>query len=309
MLSTYEATIRREVACSGIGLHSGNRGYLRLLPAAAGAGIVFVRTDLGGTQIPVGPENIVSTHFSTTLGNPEISEATIRTTEHLLSAVSALGISNLTIEVNGPEVPILDGSATPFVNLLQEAGILRQERLRPILRIDKPMTVSEHGKWVTLLPSESLEIFYQVEYPDVPRQCYFYRHTPEAYTNEIAPARTFGFKDDIQALRRQGLIRGALLENAVVLDKGRALNSGGLRFKDEIVRHKVLDLIGDMAIFGTPLICRIEASCSGHWLHAKLLHMLTNHPTVRKHRTQPLPIASRPLRSKPAGACTVGCVR
>lgn len=265
-----EKTIRKEASCIGIGLHSGKPIELRLLPAAAGSGISFIRKDLGGQAIPADAAHVVSTHLSTTIG---VEGATVQTIEHLLAAVSALEIDNLIVEVDGPEVPVLDGSASPFVELIEGAGITNQERSKSFIEILKPVIVSEKGKYVSIRPGSSFDISYQIQFdhPLISNQSYFYRHSRQAFTKEIAPARTFGFLRDVERLKAQGLARGGSLDNAIVIGDDQILNKQGLRFPDEFVRHKILDLIGDFSLLGTPILGQVEARCSGHMLHAKLL--------------------------------------
>lgn len=265
-----EKTIRKEVSCSGIGLHSGKLIELKLLPALEGSGIVFVRKDLGGKRIPADALHVVSTQLSTTIG---AEGATVQTIEHLLAAVSAMEIDNLIIEVDGPEVPVLDGSAALFVALLSEAGIANQARMRSFIEFLKPITVFEQGKSVTIRPGSSFDISYQIQFdhPLIANQSYFYRHSRQGFTDEIAPARTFGFLKDVEHLKAQGLARGGSLENAIVIGDDKILNKQGLRFSDEFVRHKILDLIGDFSLLGMPILGHVEALCSGHMLHAKLI--------------------------------------
>lgn len=268
-----EKTIQKEVSCSGVGLHSGEKIHLKLIPAAEGSGILFSRTDLGGTLIPATVSYVVSTHLSTTIG---VEGAAVQTIEHLLAAISAFDIDNLIIELDGPEVPILDGSAAPFTELLSEAGIVHQSKVKRILQVIEPVTVSEKGKQVTLSPSSTLEISYKIQFdhPLISSQTYSYQHRSETFMAEIAPARTFGFLKDVQMLQSMGLARGGSLENAIVIGENQVLNEGGLRFSDEFVRHKILDLIGDLSLLGMPILGRVEAVCSGHMLHAKLIKAL-----------------------------------
>jgi UDP-3-O-[3-hydroxymyristoyl] N-acetylglucosamine deacetylase len=265
-----EKTVRKEISCIGIGLHSGKPIELKLLPAAEGSGIVFIRKDLGGKAIPADAAHVVSTHLSTTIG---IDGATVQTIEHLMAAISALEIDNLIVEVDGPEVPVLDGSASPFVALIQEAGIENQERFKSFIEFLKPVTVSEKGKYVTIRPGSSFDISYQIQFdhPLISNQSYFYRHSRQAFEKEIAPARTFGFLKDVETLKAQGLARGGSLDNAIVIGDDEILNKQGLRFPDEFVRHKILDLIGDFSLLGMPILGHVEALCSGHMLHARLL--------------------------------------
>ncbi|MFQ5949441.1 MAG: UDP-3-O-acyl-N-acetylglucosamine deacetylase, partial [Nitrospiria bacterium] len=199
--------------------------------------------------------------------------ATVKTIEHLMAAVSALEIHNLIVELDGPEVPVMDGSSAPFISLLSKGGVVRQERLLSFIEFMKPVTVSENGRHVTIHPGSSFEVAYQIQYnhPVISRQSYHYRHSRRAFEREIARARTFGFLKDVQLLQAQGLAQGGSLENAIVIGDDRILNKQGLRFFDEFVRHKILDLIGDFSLLGMPILGRVEAICSGHLLHAKLI--------------------------------------
>lgn len=265
-----EKTIQKEISCIGIGLHSGKPIELKLLPASEGSGILFIRKDLGGQSIPADAAHVVSTHLSTTIG---VGGATVQTVEHLLAAVSALEIDNLIVEVDGPEVPVLDGSASPFVALIQKAGVAEQERPKSFIEFLKPVTVSEKGKYVTIRPGSSFDISYQIQFdhPLISNQSYFYRHSRQAFVKEIAPARTFGFLKDVETLKAQGLAQGGSLDNAIVIGDDQILNKQGLRFPDEFVRHKILDLIGDFSLLGMPVLGHVEALCSGHMLHARFL--------------------------------------
>lgn len=265
-----EKTIRNEVSCSGIGLHSGEKIHLKLVPSPEGSGILFSRRDLGGRLIPANAAHVVSTHLSTTIG---LEGATVQTIEHLLAAIAAFDIDNLLIEIDGPEVPILDGSASPFAELLLEAGIVHQKRERRMIQLIEPVTIAEKEKSITIYPSSTFEVSYKIhfDHPLISSQAYDYQHSREAFMAEIAPARTFGFLKDVQMLQSMGLARGGSLENAIVIGEDQVLNEEGLRFSDEFVRHKILDLIGDLSLLGMPILGRIEAVCSGHMLHAKLI--------------------------------------
>jgi len=281
MRTIKEKTIQNEVSCSGIGLHSGEKIQLRLIPAPEGSGILFSRTDLGGTLIPANATHVVSTHLSTTIG---VEGATVQTIEHLMAAIAAFGIDNLIIELDGPEVPILDGSAAPFAELLSEAGHVEQKKGRKIIQLIEPVTIAEKGKRVTVYPSSTFEISYQIrfDHPLISSQSYDYQHRCETFIAEIAPARTFGFLKDVQMLQSMGLARGGSLENAIVIGESRVLNEEGLRFSDEFVRHKILDLIGDLSLLGMPLLGRVEAVCSGHMLHAKLVKEILRNKKIWK---------------------------
>jgi len=281
-----ENTIQSEVSCSGIGLHSGKIVQLRLLPAPEGSGVVFIRRDLGGISIPADHSHIVSTVLSTTIGT---DGAIVQTIEHLMAAVSAMGIHNLVVELDGPEVPVMDGSSEPFVALLSKAGVLCQDKRRSFMEIMKPVTVSQNKRRVTIHPGSSFEIEYQIAYshPVISKQSYHYRHSPLAFKREIASARTFGFLKDVQSLQERGLARGGSLDNAVVIGDDGILNKQGLRFSDEFVRHKILDLIGDLSLIGMPILGRVEATCSGHSLHARLIEEILENKKAWRIVTAP----------------------
>ena len=274
-----EHTLATRVQCTGIGLHTGRPVELVLRPAAAGTGILFVRTDLERpTRFPARAEWVTDTTLATTLGQ---QDARLSTVEHLISALSGMGVDNCTVEVAGPELPIMDGSAAPFVYLIELAGLRAQRRMRRRLVIVKPIEVCEGNRWVRVLPSRELKITMSIDYPHpaIGRQSLVgLRPTRELYARQIAPARTFGFLKDVQKLQSAGLALGGSLQNAIVLDETRVLNRGGLRFPDEFARHKVLDLIGDLALLGLPLQAHVKAMRSGHALHQALLAEIRANP-------------------------------
>ncbi len=297
---TQEKTIQKSVSFRGVGLHTGKMIHLRLIPAEKGEGIVFVRKDMGYAMIPADPAHVIPSQFSTII---EAEGATVQTVEHLLAAVSALGIDNLRIELDGPEIPAMDGSAAPFIQLLLEAGTVEQSKSRSFIEILKPIRVSEQDKSITVRPGSSFEISLKIDFDHavISKQSYRYFHSQSAFIEEIASARTFGFLKDIEALKAQGLAMGGSLDNAVVIGKDTVLNAQGLRFPDEFVRHKVLDLIGDISLLGMPILGRIEANCSGHKLHAELIQeimknkkawRIVNAASCYKKRT---PVYTRPI--------------
>ncbi|MGB3941578.1 MAG: UDP-3-O-acyl-N-acetylglucosamine deacetylase [Candidatus Manganitrophaceae bacterium] len=291
----YQQTIRKPVFCEGVGLHSGKKVHLRLLPAPVGTGIVFSRTDLGRLPIPATASHVVSTQLSTTIG---VEGATVQTVEHLLAALSAFGVDNLVIELDGPEVPILDGSALSFAALLTEAGVVRQKEEKEFLQVAEPITVSEGEKYITLSPSSFFDVIYHIrfDHPMISSQSFSYRHSSEAFVREIAPARTFGFLKDVERLQAMGLARGGSMESAVVISEDRILNKEGLRFSDEFVRHKILDLIGDLSLIGMPIKGRVEAFCAGHMLHARLMRKVLDHKeTWKVAGAAPSRASSKPL--------------
>ncbi|MBN4054689.1 UDP-3-O-acyl-N-acetylglucosamine deacetylase, partial [Nitrospira defluvii] len=265
-----EKTIRQKVSCCGVGLHSGKTVNLRLVPANVGDGILFIRTDRGGIVIPANETHIIPSQFSTIIGS---EGATVQTVEHLLAAISGLGIDNLIVELDGPEVPAMDGSASPFSTLLLEAGTTLQNKERLYIEILKPIRVSEKGKSITVRPGSTFDVSYKIAFDHsvVLKQTYRYFHSKQAFITDIAPARTFAFLKDIPFLRSQGLAMGGSLDNAIIIGDDAVLNKQGLRFPNEFVRHKILDLIGDFSLLGKPLLGQVEAICSGHQLHTALV--------------------------------------
>ena len=299
-MKTVEHTLASRVQCTGIGLHSGRPVDLVLNPAAAGTGILFVRSDLGGeVRFPARSEWVVDTQLATTLGN---GEERLSTVEHLLAALYAMGVDNCTVDVSGPEVPVMDGSASAFVYLIQQAGLRPQRRMRRRLVITKPIEVRENGRSVRVIPSRDFKISCDINYPHPSigeQSLQGLRIRSSRFERHIAPARTFGFLRDVQKMKSMGLALGGSLQNAIVLDDTRVLNSQGLRFADEFVRHKILDLIGDLALLGLPLQGHVKASCSGHGLHQTLVAEIRANPdcwTVEVPTTVPEEAAYRPSR-------------
>ena len=270
----HQTTIRKAVTCSGIGLHSGKTVGLTLRPAPEDTGIVFYVNNGGGPKrLTPTPQSVVATGLATTLGN---GEATVSTVEHLMAAVRGLEIDNLRIEVEGAELPIMDGSAGSFVLLLRSAGLETLQRPRRVLRIKKPMEFEQDGKWIRAEPYDGFLVDYAIEYahPLIGRQTLELDLTPESFVRRVAKARTFGFLKDVELMHRHGLALGGSLDNAVVLDEYAVVNPEGLRFKDEFVRHKILDFIGDMALLDAPLQGRFSIHCSGHALNNAFLRVL-----------------------------------
>ena len=274
----YEHTIARPVSVSGVGLHSGVNVSLRMVPSLSGQGVVFVRTDLAGFEIRASWRHVARVSHATSLMRQGVL---LSTTEHLLSVLRALGIDNVRIEVDNLELPILDGSARPFADLVREAGIQRQRRRRRYMRVRRPVDVTENGKRVFIEPADAFEVQCRTKYnnPGAEEQSVAMRVTPEAYLREIAPARTFGFENELSYMREMGLIRGASLENAVCFrEDGSVLNEEGLRYEDEPCRHKVLDLIGDLALLGHSVLGRVVASRAGHAMHVALVDRIIRDP-------------------------------
>lgn len=271
-----QRTLKQVIQATGVGLHTGDRVAITLRPAAPDTGIVFRRVDLDPPrEIKAQPELVGDTRLSSTL---EVDGVRVATVEHLMSALAGLGVDNAYIDLNASEVPILDGSAGPFVYLLQSAGIVEQPALKKFIRIKKTVEVRDGDKWVRFAPYHGFKIDFAIDF-DHP----VIEHTGKSvtidfalhsYIREVSRARTFGFMHEVEALRSMGLARGGSLDNAVVLDEYRILNSDGLRYEDEFVKHKVLDAIGDLYILGHPLIGAFSAYKSGHALNNKLLRVL-----------------------------------
>ncbi len=273
----FETTVQHAAEVTGVGLHSGVPVSIRILPAPVSTGIVFVRTDLDNFAIPASWRNVARVSYATSLMRQGVL---ISTTEHLLSVLYSMGIDNAFVEIDNLEVPILDGSGMPFVNLIESAGIRHYRRKRRYLRIRRPVSVEDKGKRITILPDESFRLTCEIrfEHPLVGRQSMEMEVTPERYAAEIAPARTFGFEYELDQMRNMGLIRGASLDNAVCFDRSGVLNPGGLRFDDECCRHKALDLIGDLALIGKPLLGHVIAERAGHAMHAALVARIMSDP-------------------------------
>ena len=275
----YQQTITEKVSCTGIGLHSGAPVHLTLFPARADSGIVFVRIDTPvPTEIPARAAEVASTAFATTLGR---GDATVATVEHLLAALFGLGIDNVRIEVDGPELPVMDGSAAPFVYLIRSAGIFTQREPRHALQVTQKLEVIDGDRRISVEPARECRVDYAVEFdhPAIRRQ-EFHMGTVDAhhFEREISAARTFGFLAEVRELWKAGLGRGGSLENAVLLDEEKVVNPDGLRWKDEFVRHKVLDLFGDLALLGMPIQGHLRVERGGHALHQKFVSEVLANP-------------------------------
>jgi UDP-3-O-[3-hydroxymyristoyl] N-acetylglucosamine deacetylase len=271
MQAQLEQTIAGSIAFSGIGLHSGAPVQMRLLPAQAGTGIVFRRTDLDNFEIPATGKNVARVSYATSLMRQSVL---ISTTEHLLSACIGTGIDNVTVELDNLELPILDGSAMPYVEAFRRVGIKIQRRRREYIRILRKVEVREGDKFIGVYPGDGYAITYEIDFPKpIGRQEITVDLAADAYGAEIAAARTFGFREDERMLRNMGLIRGASEENAIILTRDGVQN-GNLRFPDEFVRHKVLDLIGDLALAGRRILGRVVAERAGHAMHTALVSRL-----------------------------------
>ena len=280
-----EQTIRTAVECSGVGLHSGAPVSMRIVPAPPGTGIVFRRTDLDGFEIEAISRNVARVSYATSLMKKGVL---ISTTEHLLSAFIGVGIDNAIVELDNLELPILDGSALPFVDLLQKAGIRKQRRPRKYLKILQEVEMREGNKFISVQPAESYSVSYAINFPHplIGKETFQVELSNGSYLRNIAAARTFGSRADEKAMRNMGLIRGASRENCIVLTRD-GVENGPLRFPDEFVRHKVLDLVGDLALLGKPLLGRIVADRAGHAMHTALVSRILRDKTLWEEVTLP----------------------
>jgi len=281
-----QKTLRDEIRCAGIGLHSGQKVDLKIRPAPADTGIIFKRVDLPGEpEVKALRNNVVDNRLATTIGENGV---TVSTVEHLLATFLCMGVDNAIVEVGAPEVPIMDGSAAPFVYLIKSVGLKAQSTPKKILILKKPVRVKNGNSWIGMKP-----------FPEggLKKQMYTFNFSVNQFEKEISRARTFGFLKDVEYLRSQGLALGGSLDNAIVIDKFRVINKEGLRYQNEFVRHKILDLLGDLALLGHPLIAKIDAYKAGHalnhqitqklWINKKLLETVTLTPgqTVLKRET------------------------
>jgi len=275
-----QRTLKNEIRATGVGLHTGQKVYLTLCPAPVNHGIKFRRVDLDPVvEIDAKAENVGDTTLSTTLVNGDVRVSTV---EHLLSAMAGMGVDNVIIELSADEVPIMDGSAGPFVFLIQSAGIQEQDAPKKFLRIKKPLTVHDGDKHATFLPYEGFKVSFEIEF-DHPvfrdrklKSSIDFSST--SFVKEVSRARTFGFMHEIEYLRSKGLVKGGSVDNAIVVDKYRILNEDGLRYEDEFVKHKMLDAIGDLYLLGMSLVGEFKAYKSGHGLNNKSLLELAKHP-------------------------------
>src|SRR3954468_17639485 len=277
-------TINTKVSISGIGLHSGIYTKVELHPAHAGSGITFVRADLG-MRIPALQDSTTALDHATTVGRDDVSVGTV---EHLLSALMACGITDLDIHINGPEVPIIDGSALPFMHLIDAAGVRELASDIRVLRITEPIEVTDGNKSIRITPSNRLVIKYKIDFAHqtIGKQALQFDFNHDSFLKKIAPARTFGFKHEVDRLRAAGLARGGSIENCIVPDDSGVMNGPArfrddvgvlnrpLRFRDELFRHKILDLVGDLALIGRPVVGEITAYKAGHALHSKFVEQI-----------------------------------
>ncbi len=280
LIEPHQYTLKRSVSCCGVGLHTGRTVNLTINPAGENKGICFYRCDLESRPaIPARMEQIVDTQLATTLGN---GENRISTTEHLLAALRCAGIDNAEVEIDSHEVPIMDGSAGPFVHLLKRGGLKKQRALRQVLRITSPVEYNHGEKSIRIEPYNGFKVTGRIKFDDdlINEQKYSIDITPERFAREIARARTFGYVEQVEHLWANGLALGGTLENVIAIhwDGRSVLNEDGLRFGDEFIRHKVLDLIGDLALLGCPVLGHVIADRSGHALHQGLMQAIAESP-------------------------------
>jgi UDP-3-O-[3-hydroxymyristoyl] N-acetylglucosamine deacetylase len=301
----HQRTLKNVIRATGVGLHTGDKVYLTLRPAPIDTGVVFRRVDLPeAVEIRACPENVTDTRLSTTIESQGVRVSTV---EHLMSALAGLGIDNAYVDLTAPEVPIMDGSAGPFVFLVQSAGIAEQSAPKRFIRIKKAIAIEEGDKWARFEPFDGFKVSFTIDFNHP-----IFRNAAQranmdfsttSFVKEVSRARTFGFMGDLEALRSAGLARGGGFDNAIVLDDFRVLNEDGLRYEDEFVKHKVLDAIGDLYLLGHPLIGAFSAHKSGHSLNNRLLRKLVAQQeaweVITYDKTDEAPIAF--MRTVPAG--------
>ncbi|MGC8490300.1 MAG: UDP-3-O-acyl-N-acetylglucosamine deacetylase [Syntrophobacteraceae bacterium] len=283
MLHFKQHTIGQSVWCSGVGLHSGLKVSLVLKPAPADHGIRFRRTDLPGSpSICAHYNNVIDTFQATTIGAAGMAVSTV---EHLMAALYGCGVDNVLVELNGPEAPIFDGSAGPYVKLIERACVVEQDGPRRYLSIREPVVVKDGDSSIIATPCDHFQVHYEIEFPHprVGKQEYSWELKNGSFGREIAKARTFGFLKDVLRLQQMGLIRGGSLSNAVVFDENEVLNVHGFRYSDECVRHKILDFIGDLALTGVPVLGNFEVRKAGHTLHSRFLNQLMDGKEYAAH--------------------------
>jgi UDP-3-O-[3-hydroxymyristoyl] N-acetylglucosamine deacetylase len=301
---SYQTTIEKPIATSGVGLHTAVKSHLRLVPAPADTGIVFRRVDLDNFEIEAHVRNVARVSYATSLMKKGVL---LSTTEHLLAALYSCAVDNVYVELDALELPILDGSSQPFIEMLHQAGTRKLRKRRRYLKVVKPLEFTDGERRIGIYPANDFRVRCFVEYahPAVGAQEVELRVSRESFSRMLAPARTFGFVQDFEGLRRMGLIRGGSLDNAIVLNEQGVMN-GPLRFPDEFGRHKALDLIGDLALVGHQLLARVEAHKAGHALHTQLVTRLLADPTLWTETYEEGPSASAPSRIQAEAAAPVG---
>ena len=279
---SHQRTLQTIVTCEGIGLHTGQSVKMSLRPAPSNSGVVFKRIDLPlAATIEAKPAHIVDVHHATTIGKNGVK---VRTVEHLMAAFAGTGLDNVIVELDGEEVPAMDGSAAPFVELIRKAGLKRQMVARTYLKVKERLVVETERSSIQIVPSERLQVIYTMrfDHPLLGEQSVAFDLTRETFAREIASCRTYGFLKDIEELRRRNLGLGGSLENAIVIGEGGVVG-GALRFRDELVRHKVLDLLGDLYLLGRPVVGTIIAHGAGHLLHTRLVREIQRHLDLVEH--------------------------
>lgn len=286
-MAAFQHTVRSPALFAGVGVHTGAYVRVTVRPAASNAGIVFVRTDVRDRDnlIPATGEAVCKTQLGTVIGND--AGVTVSTIEHLMAAFAMLGVDNAMVEVDGPEMPIMDGSSLPFVRILDRAGLRPQDAARAYIEILETVEVVDGDKRATLMPADAFEVAFEIAFDSaaIGRQSIDLPMDGQAFRDELADCRTFGFLRDVETLRTMGLARGGSMENCVVIDGDRILNPEGLRRPDEFVRHKALDAIGDLYVLGGPLLGRFEGVLAGHGLNNALVRALLARPSAWRVRT------------------------
>lgn len=286
-MAAFQHTVRSPALFAGVGVHTGAYTRVSVRPAPTGAGIVFVRTDVKDrdNRVEASGEAVCKTQLGTVIGNA--AGVTVSTIEHLMAAFAMLGVDNAVVEIDGPEMPIMDGSSLPFVRILDRAGLREQEAPRRYIEILETVEVVEGDKRATLTPADGFEVAFEIEFDTaaIGRQAIDLAMDEQAFRSELADCRTFGFLRDVETLRAMGLARGGSMENCVVLDGDRVLNPEGLRRPDEFVRHKALDAIGDLYVLGGPLLGRFEGVLAGHALNNAVVRALLARPDAWRVRT------------------------
>ncbi|HEU0117340.1 MAG TPA: UDP-3-O-acyl-N-acetylglucosamine deacetylase, partial [Alphaproteobacteria bacterium] len=283
--TSLQRTLRGSAECSGVGVHSGENVSLRLLPADVNTGIVFVRTDLknGARSIAARWDNVIDTQLCTIIGNEHGGK--VATIEHLMAALHAYGIDNAIVEINGPEVPVMDGSSDPFVFLIEVAGVIEQKAPRRVIEVLAPVEVNKNGKIARLSPSQERLFSFEIEFDStaINRQRYDFILSADGFKSEISRARTFGFFEEVDQMRRAGYGRGGSLDNAIVIKGDKVMNEDGLRYTDEFVRHKLLDAVGDLSLAGAPIQGHFHGHCSGHAMNNQLLRAMFADPLAWRY--------------------------
>ena len=305
-----QQTLSNPISCTGVGLHTGKPVTLTLRPAPSDTGVVFVnRNGHAGATLAASVDHLVATELCTAISGNGFQ---VKTIEHVLAALAGLNVDNVYVDIDAAEAPVMDGSSAPFVRLIQAAGLVSQNRRRSFLKITRPLEIVDGSRRIRIEPSSTPRITYTIQYdhPLIRTQTYAYEHSSYAFEMEIAGARTFGFLQEVEALWARGLGRGGNLENTVVLSQDGILNESGLRFSDEFVRHKVLDLIGDFSLLGLPFIGHLIADRSGHALHTRLVKQILDHPECwvllnADHATSPVEVNPSLSSSSPRSSVAV----